>query len=232
MHIYIYIYICVYTTDVLTHVCMHVWICVCEPREVLPQVQDHPEGHRHPRLVTDVIKHHIAIIKQQTTSPIQSKHSHSIVVSSIDCAQTEPIFQGGNKCHDPDFLGFSKTQLVLGLVNNNTWTNLILLFTKWTVLGVPQKSCQHSHSPALESQPFWRVGPIRQTQQPHNNNTTTINTHNTHMYTSNKRVGSVRLREAPEGHQPTFQTATRPQWLFSCTCSCVICSSGIMKCRL
>ena len=33
---------------------------------------------------------------------------------------------GGNQCHDPDFLGFSRKELVLGVVMNNTLTNLVL----------------------------------------------------------------------------------------------------------
>ena len=35
--------------------------------------------------------------------------------------------QGGNTCHNPDFLGFSKRRLVLGLLKTHTWTNVLLL---------------------------------------------------------------------------------------------------------
>ena len=53
------------------------------------------------------------------------------------------INQRRNKCHNPDFLGFSKNHVFV----RGSWGGEVLLicvFTKWKVLEVPQKSCENS----------------------------------------------------------------------------------------
>ena len=54
--------------------------------------------------------------------------------------------QGGNKCHNPDFLGFSETVKHKQWFLRGSWGVFFChcVFTKWKILGVPQTSCDNS----------------------------------------------------------------------------------------